>query len=656
VGPRSLLSLALLVCAPALAGPFGSGNWISRGPTNISGLTTALLVDPADERVMLAATSGGVWSSDDAGASWSLLPRFDAVNIRALARHPQKPDELWAGGPAVGVFRSLDRGKSWSFIEGTEVWAVYSIAVAADSKVFVATIGALRMTSDGGAIWRTFPEQGLFNPSVLFHPTDPMRAVAVLGRNTPNGLRPTPFVTADGGLTWQQAAGIDISGVRGLAVAYAPSQPSTLYAFGTPAPYVRPGTIWRSDDHGRTFTVAGTNDNIGDGQRIIAVHVSPVNPNHLITGAFHSHRSTDGGATSTPLYELKGHRHIPHEDVLGLTMLDGKRALLWGDGGVYRTDDVFAAKPQWQHLSQSMVNTQVYAFDVGRTGAVVVAMQDTGANVMPTGSGAADYKSDGDQARVAFDPLDEPVFYSQWTPGLVYRSSYTSWPFVDVRNGQAPLWSDFQIDPNDPRRMFVGAATLARIDGIQDIQPRVTTIRAADPNPVIAVASIAVQPGDSNVVWMATSLYLYRTRNALADSPAWEQMMRIPFSADLPLKVVVDDANTVYFLGRRALLVTRDGGASWQTLTLPWKDHNTDFVRHPSVRQWLYVSTERGLYGSADGGVSWTAAAPPMLAKRSVTAVRFAPGTNTLWASTYGQGMWSVEVPPPPPRRRAARP
>ncbi len=637
------------------ADPFAGGVWTSRGPTNISGLTTAFLVDPDDENVYLAATSGGVWTSNDAGASWSPIAQLDGVPIWALARHPVRHDEIWAGGPGIGLLKSIDRGRTWDTLPESQYWAVQAIDISLDSKVFVAAIDGLHMNRSGST-WQTFRNDGLFNPRVRFHPTDPMRAVAVLGRKDANSeVRPTPFVTADGGLTWQQASGIDTSTLYGLVVEYAPSQPSTLIAYGSPYPYRDPGMIWRSTDDGQTFQSVGTSANIGDGQRVIALAISPANANQLVTGGVYTYRSVNGGTTSTEITELQGSRYIPHPDVHGLKLVDAKRAFVWGDGGVYRTDDVFASPPKWKHLAASLVNAQVYHFDVGARGNVVLGMQDTGMNVMPPQSTTATYLYDGDTARVLFDPLDEPVFYSEWVPGLIYRSTQVSFPFVDVRGGQRKFGSAFTIDAYDWQRMYAGAGIVARIDGIQSAQPTVTTIRTNDAT--TATTAIAVQPYEPNVVWMAIDRgEVYRTKNALAASPTWEQVYKVPPAQGNPVKIVFDanDTRRVWVLARYGLQVTRDGGKTWSIVRAATPYELTDFAVHPTRGDWVYLSSRSGLAGSVDSGMTWTKAALP---HPNVTAILFSAGGRTLWASTYGRGLWSIDIdaPAPHPKRRAAR-
>jgi hypothetical protein len=107
----------------------------------------SILVDPRDSRrLILGVSTGGVWHSDDAGASWRVgsrglfnvyLPpdrRGDPVlqDVHRLARSPADPDALWCQHHN-GVFRSGDCGANWE--EATTIApSNFGFAVAAHPR------------------------------------------------------------------------------------------------------------------------------------------------------------------------------------------------------------------------------------------------------------------------------------------------------------------------------------------------------------------------------------------------------------------------------------------------------------------------------------------------------------------------------------------
>jgi hypothetical protein len=114
----------------------------SGGGYDYPGLHT-ISVDPRDAgRVLVGVSTGGVWCTDDAGASWEIgtgmrneyMPpgqEYDPVaqDAHRLARNAGAPDVVWCQHHN-GIFRSVDGGATWSEITGVEP-SVFGFAVAA---------------------------------------------------------------------------------------------------------------------------------------------------------------------------------------------------------------------------------------------------------------------------------------------------------------------------------------------------------------------------------------------------------------------------------------------------------------------------------------------------------------------------------------------
>src|SRR5215467_12608687 len=96
--------------APALA---QTGTWISHGPEG--GSISAIAVDPRAPNTVYAGTLGlGIFKSVDGGRTWE--PSSSGLTnrtVRALVIDPSDSRILYAG-TIDGVFRSLDAGASWT--------------------------------------------------------------------------------------------------------------------------------------------------------------------------------------------------------------------------------------------------------------------------------------------------------------------------------------------------------------------------------------------------------------------------------------------------------------------------------------------------------------------------------------------------------------
>ena len=117
-------------------GDYGVGIWKSEdGGATWSELVTgpfvglgfyAIVIDPADPKHMLAATTGGLFQSTKTDASWDFAldgPCWDVSICPAIAGVPKSGAEVFAA-TGNGLFRSTDGGKNWSkmILAGAPDW------------------------------------------------------------------------------------------------------------------------------------------------------------------------------------------------------------------------------------------------------------------------------------------------------------------------------------------------------------------------------------------------------------------------------------------------------------------------------------------------------------------------------------------------------
>jgi photosystem II stability/assembly factor-like uncharacterized protein len=604
------------------------------------------------------------------------------MSVSCLVRDPIHHEVVYAGADTQGIFKSVDRGATWTQISTTVRPASLGIS-ANGATLLAATAIAIQRSTDGGATWTRVVFGGVFLGQMRFHPTDPSRALAVLPVLT-SDFEDTGVLAAglstDGGVTWQQASGLD-GDFTGLTLEYFHDDPSVVFAFSTAFP-LNAGKLWRSDDGGRTFHQIGAPETGSDGMRVMALFVAPNESSVALTGGILLRRTMNGGSTfDVPqTYASVG---TPHADVHGMAAdphyngTTNRRVVLWGDGGIYRTDDLLAPAVRWDHLNAGLANTQTYTFDITSTGRLIEGLQDTGFAVMNLPSTDADHRADGDAVAVAIDPTDAAQYFVTNYPlvGQVIRiiADGTNYGFADTTDGQRPIAGTFVIDPNDSQRMFAGSAILVRLEGfLPSSAPhpqKATRIRSYPAGS--SMSAIAVKPGDSNVVWTASTddpsdftqrrATIELTTNALADTPTWKNARQLPIAVGPVRRLVLDPDNPLvaYAVGLHALMITRDGGLTWTDVSasapaLLLSRSLFTFARHPKQPNTWYLGGTLGLYGTQDGGTTWEPA-PGMLGHLNTRHLLFPAGSDTLWAATWGRGLWSLDLTPPsPPKRRAA--
>lgn len=145
----------------------------------------SIQLDPRDSRrIYCALSAGGVYRSDDGGASWSPMNRGVRADFLRVERpatgqcvhklhlHPARPDRLYQQNHC-GTYRSDDRGESWTEITA-DLPSDFGYALALDpadpdvayvipeesSHMRAAVDGRLRVyrTADAGASWEALTD------------------------------------------------------------------------------------------------------------------------------------------------------------------------------------------------------------------------------------------------------------------------------------------------------------------------------------------------------------------------------------------------------------------------------------------------------------------------------------------------------------------
>ena len=114
-------AIALVTSTAACAGDM----WRSLGPDG--GGVSSVVLDPQNSDTVYALTSGGLFKSTDAGASWTVTTPLppDSGRVISLVIDPQQTNILYAAtAEAAGfvpgrdaVFKSTDGGVTWRSVD-----------------------------------------------------------------------------------------------------------------------------------------------------------------------------------------------------------------------------------------------------------------------------------------------------------------------------------------------------------------------------------------------------------------------------------------------------------------------------------------------------------------------------------------------------------
>jgi photosystem II stability/assembly factor-like uncharacterized protein len=260
----------------------------------------ALTVDPRDPAVVYAAVCyelieppfrfGGVFKSTNGGRKWTQLDNglFDC-RVMDLALDLQDPDTLFAAADG-GLYKTEDGGASWDYSGAWSYLRAVKIDPSTPGTLYVIDLDiGVQKSTDGGATWAP-RNAGLpldaYLISLEIDPHTPGTLYVNTYRTTGPGVAPV-YRSVDGGETWTPAAlGLDGRRVADIVAGEAGLPATVLYA-------ATEDGVFRSQDGGQSWT-APPAQTAARGVLVLA----PASPSSLIyagaryTGMF---KSTDSG-------------------------------------------------------------------------------------------------------------------------------------------------------------------------------------------------------------------------------------------------------------------------------------------------------------------------------------------------------------------------
>ena len=180
----------------------------------------AVAIDPSDPSLIIAGTRpANLFRSTDAGANWSptqapQIVAYSQVNmgptrVTQILFDPVNPGTVWASVEIGGIFRSTDRGQTWTMLDRGLVSAdVHGLAVTRKangaSVIFATTNRGLHRSEDGGAHWQfqSLPLPWQYTRTIVARADDPSVLYLTSG-NGPPGNDGRLLRSCDHGDSWQ---------------------------------------------------------------------------------------------------------------------------------------------------------------------------------------------------------------------------------------------------------------------------------------------------------------------------------------------------------------------------------------------------------------------------------------------------------------------
>ncbi len=610
----------------------------SLGPGLMSGRISDLAVHPTAEGTWyVAAGSGGVWKTTNAGTTWT--PIFDeqpSYSIGEITLDPNNPEVVWVGtgenvsgrhvGWGDGVYRSLDGGRSWQAMGLAKSQHIGRILIdPRDSNVvLVAAEGPLWSaggergvfrSSDGGVTWTavltidentgvTDIEFDPGNPDVIYAAAYQRRrhVWGFLGGGPKSGI----WKSTDNGKTWRELkTGLPEGDMGKIGLATTPADPAIVYA--TIEANEEERGFYRSRDRGESWEKRNSYISGGTGPHYYQeIEASPTDPDLVYQMDVFLHVTRDGGKTMD--YLETGHDKHSDNHALWINPRNGRHLLVGSDAGVFES---FDDGQTWRHFPNLPVS-QFYKVALSEREPfydILAGSQDLGTLFGPSRTTNRDgirnqdwYVALGaDGYGVAFDPQDPNLMYLMWQEGMLYRRDRRNEEALLIRpqpeDGDAPeRWgwdSPLLVSPHRSNRIYYGSQRLWRSDDRGDSWVAIS----GD----LTLGKKRYEQKFIGRVWPIDALFdhramsKYATTTAISESPVVEDVLVV--GTDDGLVQISDDGGATW---RRASTIRGLPALSFiNDVEMSVVDGNTLYVvadnhKNGDFAPYVFVSTDLG--------------------------------------------------------------
>ena len=644
-------------------------NVVEMGPSNISGRSRAYLIDSRDpDHHFAGSVSGGLWETFDNASTWKpLLDKEQNMSVTYITQNPFDPDIIYfstgevaansAGVDGVGVFKSMDGGKHFELLPGSQqngLFRTWRIVCSQTDKntLYVVSPSGVYVSRDAGASFNRVYFEDCTDIEVLKDST-------VLIAVKEQGI----FTSKESDLKhWTKLAFPDLGKkkFRRIELAVCDSFPDNMYAALEDKGSTRLLGILRSEDHGQSWKLAnppGMNTNYAWYTHTLQIH--PERPNVVIYGNIQMMATYNGGKSWKTLQSSHADKHLYYFDPLdpdhfisthdggmdeylyldkefeyGGSLRTGFNVTQYYAGDYFPDEDRVIGGAQDNGTTSGTVKSQAFMKVIGADGGFcavakdnseVVFMSTQNGNIFRTYnfhsspprisyvSGKSNGISSGGNYFIApfymNDQNSKELIFMK-SKAIWYTKSYGDyWTAIDTLTSSP--YAGLIVSREDKTTVFAGGSNgrLFRYDDVQMNEIR-RRVKLTENQPRILrnafLRNIILDPRDSSSLYVCFSSVsgqprIWHVEEAFGQQPRW-----VNASGDLP-----------------AFLPVNDIAVSEMD---PYE---------------LAAGTDYGVYTSVDGGVHWLRdTAIPNVA---VFQIKIRPTDNKLFVFTHGRGAWMAD-------------
>jgi photosystem II stability/assembly factor-like uncharacterized protein len=613
--------------------------WRSIGPFRGGRSVASVGVVGDPKTYYMGTTGGGVWKTEDMGASWRNISDgfFKTATIGAIAVAESDPNVIYVGTgehavrgvmthDGDGVYKSTDAGKTWKKIGLDATQHISRIIVHPKNPdvVYVAAQGALYSSSkerglyksvDGGATWKNTlyvdEKTGAVelsmdanNSRILYaamweHGRLPWK---VISGGPGSGL----YKSVDSGETWEKMTEGLPKKMGKMAIAVSRSNSEKVYALIESDSYEDERGLYVSYDAGKHWS------QVTDEPRLvqrawyyIELFIDPNNENTIYVLSAPALRSNDGGKTWENLGGTHGDYHDlwinPNNSNNMIISNDGGAAITFNKGKIWTSQ---ATLPTAQFYRINVDNQFPYRIYGGQqdNSSVSIASREFASFGIGTSSWTS--SAGGESAFLAFDP-DKPDY--------VLGGSYQG--TIEVIDVKAKAGTNIMAAPIQ----YLGRDAKDNKYRFNWNAPIIWS--KWEPNTFYHGSQVLLKTSDLGKTWKEASPDLTRNEKEKQGRPGEPYTNEAVGAENYGTLAYIKESpfeKGVIWTGSDDGLVqlTRDGGATWKNVTPKGLQEcliNAIEVS-PFDKATAYIATTRykfndhrpGLYKTTDYGNSWT--------------------------------------------------
>ncbi len=622
---------------------------ISKNEYDGNGRINVIKYSPENPQILyVGSASGGIWKSTNSGNTWELLEMtaFMSIAISDIEISPLKPNIIYAStgdfpnqvghGFSIGIIKSTDAGKSWRALNNNILLSdslfINEMVIDPIDPNFLtaATSQGIIRTTDGGESWTKLWGDKTTNVRDLeLQPSNPFKIYA----STFSWSGKTEIIySEDDGKNWQSLKEFDNICRTELAVTHA--NPNLLYILSANNYNLSGENLEIYNDLTHEFTKLNLLDNeqknivLRQGHYNLLLEVNPKDENEIFAGGVYLYHTINQGKKWNKIKNI-------HSDQHDLLFSPNGYRYSANDGGIYKYKKNILP---WTDINNGLNITQFYRLSTHPINPNVTysGSQDNGMKIFLNNNWEQLHTADGMES--AIDVGNSNIVYTSTQKGDVYRSDFNGYyPFenisYNISNQERPWLTEFATHPTLGGNISLGFKDLYHSTNYGKTWIQITNFNEK----LEEVSFISALLIDTSMTYFGNKKYLFSFN---------QSTKTIDTLAEVENKItsITKHSRELYFsLGGynkiKKVFKIEDNTITNITANLP--NISVHCLKYITDKGILIAGTDIGVF-SYDGK-SWTKFGIG-LPNVVVTDIAYNPNFNHINISTFGNGLWSLEL------------